>query len=466
MKGIIMHEMIHVLGFYHEQNRYDRDRYVNINETNVTDRGLHDFRIRNSTILDPHGAPYDMESIMHYSPYTMAANRAYPVLTPKPELAKGQILGQRFALTPIDVIKVQRQYNCPEDTSNLVSDISPANLHTSCNFDDDTCDFHVKPASTDVTSWIRITQSTPDGPKAGYTNGLDPFLYVSVDTSLMTWLEKNEQEMGKTTESTKTLPVETTMESKISTQTGKSTEGKDVTTINASTKEAGQSVTKTTSAADEKQTSTKTMTSTAESLTRNPTTADYLGLSTAPPAKTGSTDGVTGNAKSRGTTAATSGPEQPVTKIGSQTKIASTTTTQTKTTKAKAQIRSQNTETEATKTAQDDTSSANLAGSSKSPKLRASLFTPIMKSETAFTCLQFGIYQKDASAKLTVYIAGPLLYRQPVQEYSGALGDHWGLVRLSIQLPVGLWYQLELEATADNGAIALDDIYILKMMCP
>ncbi|KAH9510055.1 Zinc metalloproteinase nas-15 [Bulinus truncatus] len=177
-KGVAMHEMLHVLGFYHEQNRPDRDLYVDINETNVGN--VRDFYIRNDTVIDTLGLPYDFHSLMHYGSYNMATVKRYPVITPKPQFAKGLHLGQRIGLSELDVVKVQTLYGCPIDTGHIHWELN-SRLIEGCDFYFGMCNFTYDAKSTETAKWTVQSGDKLDGPISGFGNGLDPYLYVSLE---------------------------------------------------------------------------------------------------------------------------------------------------------------------------------------------------------------------------------------------------------------------------------------------
>ena len=60
--GVIQHEIMHALGFYHEQNRPDRDDHVTINYDNIQAGRESNFAI--SSNVDTLGSPYDYGSVM------------------------------------------------------------------------------------------------------------------------------------------------------------------------------------------------------------------------------------------------------------------------------------------------------------------------------------------------------------------------------------------------------------------
>ncbi|XP_063078231.1 meprin A subunit alpha-like [Engraulis encrasicolus] len=110
-KGTIMHELLHALGFYHEQSRTDRDDYINIHWDQIEPGLEHAFDKYDDTFITDQNTAYDYESIMHYGPYSFNVDPNYPTMTAKdPE--KTKLLGQYNDFSDSDLLRLNRMYNC------------------------------------------------------------------------------------------------------------------------------------------------------------------------------------------------------------------------------------------------------------------------------------------------------------------------------------------------------------------
>ncbi|XP_069805664.1 embryonic protein UVS.2-like [Dendropsophus ebraccatus] len=125
-RGIIQHELNHALGFYHEHMRSDRDDYVTIMYQNIPEDHLGDFNKANTNNL---GLKYDYGSVMHYDKYAFTNTSGQPTILPKPD--PNVPIGQRDGLSPLDVAKINRLYQC-NVCSNLLNEKN-GNL-TSANY--------------------------------------------------------------------------------------------------------------------------------------------------------------------------------------------------------------------------------------------------------------------------------------------------------------------------------------------
>lgn len=117
-KGTIMHELLHVLGFVHEQTRPDRDNYVKINWDNVAQVNWKNFQSYPTPEVERFGQPYDYKSIMHYDAYAFARDKRVPSIEPLSDDVALQDLGsakRSSSLTDIDVYKLNKYYNCPDN---------------------------------------------------------------------------------------------------------------------------------------------------------------------------------------------------------------------------------------------------------------------------------------------------------------------------------------------------------------
>ncbi|KAI1278024.1 Astacin-like metalloendopeptidase [Halotydeus destructor] len=108
--GPVLHELYHILGFYHEHMRPDRDTFIGIIWDNVDKRFKHNFNKASDSIVETFGQPYDLGSIMHYGLGDFAKTKGLPTLQPKSSV--NFKIGQRNQLSPLDVLKLNMAYQC------------------------------------------------------------------------------------------------------------------------------------------------------------------------------------------------------------------------------------------------------------------------------------------------------------------------------------------------------------------
>eukprot|EP00111_Clytia_hemisphaerica_P006483 TCONS_00018805-protein len=113
-KGVIIHEILHALGFYHEQSRLDRDQYLHINWDNIATRNKRNFQKYDRGVAESFGEKYDKGSVMQYGNYAFAINRRLMTIVSKSD-AKER-LGQRRGMSSSDIRQLNMRYGCGDVT--------------------------------------------------------------------------------------------------------------------------------------------------------------------------------------------------------------------------------------------------------------------------------------------------------------------------------------------------------------
>lgn len=109
-KGVVMHEIGHSLGLYHEQSRPDRDNYVKIHWNKIARTWWGNFAKEEAKYIDSYGTKYDFRSMMHYGK-TAFGNGQITIETVDPKMA--EIIGQRNGFSAIDAKQINLMYKCP-----------------------------------------------------------------------------------------------------------------------------------------------------------------------------------------------------------------------------------------------------------------------------------------------------------------------------------------------------------------
>uniref|UniRef100_A0A672G1U4 Metalloendopeptidase n=1 Tax=Salarias fasciatus TaxID=181472 RepID=A0A672G1U4_SALFA len=105
--GTVQHELLHALGFNHEQTRNDRDRHIKVLLQNVqSGKWSHNFR-KIATLNQ--GTSYDYNSVMQYHKYAFSKNNQ-PTMLPIPN--SNVSFGNAKEMSRADIARLNTLYKC------------------------------------------------------------------------------------------------------------------------------------------------------------------------------------------------------------------------------------------------------------------------------------------------------------------------------------------------------------------
>uniref|UniRef100_H2LYN2 Metalloendopeptidase n=1 Tax=Oryzias latipes TaxID=8090 RepID=H2LYN2_ORYLA len=111
--GIVVHELGHVIGFWHEHTRPDRDEHVSIVRDNIQAGQEYNFLKMEPDEVDSLGEVYDFDSIMHYARNTFSRGIFLDTILPRYDVnGVRPAIGQRTKLSKGDISQACKLYKC------------------------------------------------------------------------------------------------------------------------------------------------------------------------------------------------------------------------------------------------------------------------------------------------------------------------------------------------------------------
>ncbi|KAF7231433.1 meprin A subunit alpha isoform X2 [Nothobranchius furzeri] len=170
-KAIVEHELLHALGFYHEQSRSDRDDYVKIWWDQIEEGKEHNFNKYEDDFITDLNTPYDYESIMHYRPLSFNKDETTPTITTTTPYFN-TVIGQRLDFSEVDITRLNRMYDCANTLTLL----------DQCSFEQiDICGMIQN--EEDNADWVQILSSPSDADHTLAGRCRDSGYFMKFDTS-------------------------------------------------------------------------------------------------------------------------------------------------------------------------------------------------------------------------------------------------------------------------------------------
>ncbi|CAF3391332.1 unnamed protein product [Rotaria sp. Silwood1] len=109
-QNIVIHELLHAVGFAHEQTRPDRDQHVTVNYNNIEAGKESNFQRYLTSEVNTFSKAYDIASIMHYK-WNAFSKNGLATITPKGNVSQS-VMGSSVQMTNLDIEKVKAYYGC------------------------------------------------------------------------------------------------------------------------------------------------------------------------------------------------------------------------------------------------------------------------------------------------------------------------------------------------------------------
>ncbi|XP_029288959.1 high choriolytic enzyme 1-like [Cottoperca gobio] len=103
--GTVQHELLHALGFNHEQCRSDRDRHIRVLAQNIIKDQEYNFNKINTL---NQGSPYDYDSVMHYGRLAFSKNNVSPTMVAVPN--SNAVFGTARQMSQNDINRINLLY--------------------------------------------------------------------------------------------------------------------------------------------------------------------------------------------------------------------------------------------------------------------------------------------------------------------------------------------------------------------